>query len=280
MSGRIATAKSSFVGQGKTAGVRIKSVALPIEHGGWGLSLEPVALGLLVAPSVPGVCLAAATVGVFLSRHPLKLVAADRARGRRFPRTPVAEKFVALYASVAALGLAGACLTADDLGFLWPVVLAAPLAAAQLIYDLKGRTRSLPPELAGACAMAAAAACIALAGGWGMVTAFGLWAVLAARVVPTILYVRARVRRLHGGEASSAAPVVAHVAALAAVSALAAAGIVPLLPAGVFLLLSARALVGLLGSQAGATAKRIGFTELGYGALLVACVAAGHRFGW
>ena len=33
--------------------VRVKTVALPNEHGGWGLLLEPVALGLLVVPSWP-----------------------------------------------------------------------------------------------------------------------------------------------------------------------------------------------------------------------------------
>ena len=27
--------------------VRVRTVALPVEHGGWGLTLEPVALGLL-----------------------------------------------------------------------------------------------------------------------------------------------------------------------------------------------------------------------------------------
>jgi hypothetical protein len=30
---------------------RLRSVALPSEHGGWGLTLEPAVLGLLVAPS-------------------------------------------------------------------------------------------------------------------------------------------------------------------------------------------------------------------------------------
>ena len=36
-------------------GVRLRTVALPVEHGGWGISLEPVVLGLLVAPSASGI---------------------------------------------------------------------------------------------------------------------------------------------------------------------------------------------------------------------------------
>ena len=35
-------------------------VALPDEHGGWGLTAEPVLLGLLVAPSWAGLAIGAA----------------------------------------------------------------------------------------------------------------------------------------------------------------------------------------------------------------------------
>src|SRR3954468_23037616 len=127
--------------------VRLRNVALPVEHGGWGLSLEPVVLGLLLAPSWPGAFLALATVGAFLARHPLKIVAGDRRRGRRFPRTPVAERFVLLYAGVALLSFAAAAKSAPTL-MLLPLVLAAPLAVVQVIYDAQGRSRELLPELA------------------------------------------------------------------------------------------------------------------------------------
>ena len=36
-----------------------RSVAIPTEHGGWGLTLEPVVLGLAVAPSLAGIALGA-----------------------------------------------------------------------------------------------------------------------------------------------------------------------------------------------------------------------------
>ncbi|VAV92581.1 Putative membrane-spanning protein, partial [hydrothermal vent metagenome] len=33
-----------------TSRVNVRSIALPTEHGGWGFTLEPILLGLLVAP--------------------------------------------------------------------------------------------------------------------------------------------------------------------------------------------------------------------------------------
>src|SRR5205085_11943807 len=166
--------EKDFGGRAAVARVRLKTVALPVEHGGWGLSLEPVVLGLLVAPCWPGLFFAVATVGAFLARHPLKIVAGDRRRGRRFPRTPVAERFALLYAVAAALGLLAAIKTAVGVEFLLPLALSAPLVSVQLIYDAKGRSRELLPEVAGSIAMASVAASVALAGGWTLAAALGL----------------------------------------------------------------------------------------------------------
>ena len=47
-----------------------RSVAIPDEHGGWGLTAEPVLLGLLVAPSWPGALLGVAAFVAFLVRSP------------------------------------------------------------------------------------------------------------------------------------------------------------------------------------------------------------------
>ncbi len=65
----------------------LRSVAVPSEHGGWGLTLEPGLLGLLVAPGAAGVCLAVAAFVAFLARTPLKVVLVDRRRGRWLGRT-------------------------------------------------------------------------------------------------------------------------------------------------------------------------------------------------
>ena len=72
----------------------LRSVALPAEHGGWGLTLEPGLLGLLIAPSVAGACIAAAAMVAFLARTPLKLAAIDRRRCRDLARTRLARSTV------------------------------------------------------------------------------------------------------------------------------------------------------------------------------------------
>lgn len=263
---------------GRQNRVRLKTIALPVEHGGWGLSLEPVMLGLLVAPSLPGLFLALATMVAFLARHPLKLVMADRRRGRRFARTPVAERFALLYTLIASLSLRAAIKTASSYEFLLPLLLAAPLALIQLIYDRASRSRALLPELAGATAMAAIAASIALINGWPRGLAFGLWAILAARVVPTILYVRARLKKLHGQEAATATVLAMHALALIVALMLAWLKLIPVLAAVALLILLARALYGFSGYERATSARQIGIRELGFGAMTVTAIALGHYF--
>ncbi|GIW24085.1 MAG: hypothetical protein KatS3mg069_0352 [Meiothermus sp.] len=63
--------------QPKTVQVPLKTVALPNEHGGWGFTLEPILLGLLVAPSWAGLGLGVFALAAFFTRHPLKLWLAD-----------------------------------------------------------------------------------------------------------------------------------------------------------------------------------------------------------
>lgn len=256
--------------------VRIRTVALPVEHGGWGLSLEPVVLGLLVAPTPAGLFLAFATVGAFLARHPLKIAVADRRKGRRFPRTRMAEAFAALYCAFALLSFAAAALPGPT-ALLLPLGIAAPLAVIQLAYDFTSRSRALLPELSGATAMASVAASIAVAGGWSFAPALALWAILAARVLPTILYVRSRLKAAHGEKGSPAVVMLTHLAACAVGLVLYLRGIASLLALMALTILLLRALVGE--NSRPVSARRVGISELIYGAVLVAALAAGHWLG-
>jgi len=259
-------------------GVRLKTIALPTEHGGWGITLEPVLLGLLVAPSLAGAGLALATVGAFLARHPFKIVAGDRRRGRRFARTPYAERFTLAYTAAALGGFLLAVLTSFDYTFLLPLAAAAPLACVQLWYDAAGRSRGLLPEVAGSLAMGSVASSLALAGGAGWPLALGLWALLAARFVPAILYVRARLDELHGKGLVRWPSLLAHVVALAAAFALATLDFLPWTAAAVTGVLLARAVYGFV-RRWPATARGVGFSEIAFGALTVLAAAAGAAFG-
>ncbi len=67
--------------------VRLKAVALPIEHGSWGFLFEPLLAGLLVAPSFASIWIALLVIGAFLTRQPLKVYLTDLQAKRNLPQT-------------------------------------------------------------------------------------------------------------------------------------------------------------------------------------------------
>lgn len=249
-----------------------RAVAMPSEHGGWGLTLEPVLLGLVVAWSGAGVALGVAAFTAFLVRTPLKLVAVDLRRGRWLDRSRLALRI----AMVELIMLGSAVAVAVALaGWSWlaPVVVAGPLVALELSFDVRSRGRRLVPELCGAVGITAVAASIVLAAGHGSGLAAGVWLVLAARAVGAIPFVRIQILRLRRGQGpvwqSDLAQVVSVAAAAAAVCA------------------DRRLLLGLVGvvmlaaaqsawvRRAPIPAKQVGLRQMGMGLALVAVTAAG-----
>ncbi len=252
-----------------------RAVALPVEHGGWGFLLEPLVLGLAVAPSMRATALAASAIAAFLARHPLKLALADRRRGRRYPRTRWAEAFAAAYAALAfaffALGAAGAPWS------FWSILSAAAVPAiVQLGLDVAGRGRTLVAEISGSAALASTAAAVAVLGGWRAAPALGLWGIVAARAVVSVVYVRARLR-LDRATGIDTRPVWAcHAVAFLGAGALAAAGCAPWSALVAFGALFARAVAGLSARRAPLRPQAVGFREMGFGVLTVVLVAVGY----
>ncbi len=175
----------------------MRSVSMPTEHGGWGLTLEPGLLGLLIEPSIAGLLLALAAFGLFLVRTPLELALVDRWRRRRLDRTAMAERVAAGEAAILVVLVAGAALLADGNRWWVPVLVAAPLVGVQLAYDVRSRRRRLVPELTGAIAIAGVVAAIVLAGGGSSALAAATWLLLAGRAVTSIPHVRAQIARTH-----------------------------------------------------------------------------------
>jgi hypothetical protein len=173
-----------------------RSVALPSEHGGWGLTLEPTLLGLLVAWSWPGLALGAAAMLAFLARTPIKVVLVDRWRHRWLDRSRYAAR-VAVVEVAVIVGLAVLVALGAHGTFWMPFAAAAPLVAVEMWFDMRSRSRRLIPELAGTVGIGSVAAAIALADGVDARIASGLWCVVAARGVAAIPYVRTQVFRLH-----------------------------------------------------------------------------------
>ena len=181
---------------------RWRALAVPSEHGGWGLTLEPVLLGLLIAPSAAGVAIGLAAFVAFVVRTPLKLVLVDRWRHRWLPRTRLAAGIAG--AELAVLGALGlAAVRWSGWGWLVPVAVAVPLVIVEMWFDMRSRGRRLVPELCGSVGIASVAAAIAIADGQRGRLAVGLWLVIAARAVVSIPFVRVQIDRLRQGSGST-----------------------------------------------------------------------------
>ncbi len=256
-----------------------RNIALPVEHGGWSFLLEPVILGLLVAPSAAGAWLALSASAAFLARHPLKLAALDWRRGLRYPRTGLVERFFAGYAAVAALSFVTA-LSQSSVSILGPLALAAPAAFFALGRDLQGRGREALPEIAGALGLGSSATAIILAAGAAPATAWTAWALVALRIVTTILYVRARVRVDRNDRpalrSALARPVLAaHAVGLLMALAATASGRLSLVAASAFALLLARAAHGLSPGRPPIRPQILGIQEVFLGMACLGLFAAG-----
>ncbi|HEX8805173.1 MAG TPA: YwiC-like family protein [Acidimicrobiales bacterium] len=250
----------------------LQAVAVPAEHGGWGLTLEPVLLGLLLEPGIAGACVGAAAFVAFLARTPLKLVLVDARRGRVLARTRLARRVVAAEAVVFAALVAVPLVRAPAVAWL-PLAVIGPLLALELSFDIRSRGRRLVPELAGAVGMSGVVAVIVLAGAGDGRLAVAAWTILAARAVTSIVSVRDRVRQLHGHVGRPGDVLVADLVA-AAVAAVAVA-IDPSVAAGAVAVIAVIAVQRLLALRPPPRAVVLGLWQTGLGLAVVIATAVG-----
>ena len=268
------------VAQAKNAAkpVKLKGVALPNEHGAWGMLFEPLVAGLAVAFSLAGLWIALAVIAAFMMRQPLKVLLLSWRAGRKMPQTAAAGKFFLIYSAFFVAGCAGTLVTAP-VSALLPMLIAAPLAAVPIYFDAIGKSRKLAPEIAGALAITGSAAVLSLAGGWTVAASLGLWTVLVCRWIPSILYVRDRLLREKGKPFSPTVPVLASLTAVMFTVVLGIYGVGPWLAVLMMALLSARAAYGLSRYAKHRKAMMIGVFEVIYGTVTVLAIVQGYRLG-
>lgn len=247
---------------------QIFKLILPKEHGSWSLALEPLALGLLAAPSAAGVALAIAALAGFFSRRPLKLVLSRKPDSRRtwaFGWSVVLGLFV----------FAGLILAAKFGGVekFWPLIPAALAGTIFVWFDSRNEAREGAAELAGVVAFGILPAAFAALVGWSAIESIALALVMLSRSVPTVLFVRTYMRRRKG---KLATPVPAFIAVAAAF--LLTGGLVLLhaapWPAAIFIFLLAARAFWLLTTNRRFAAKTIGVTEMILGVTMILAVAA------
>ena len=261
---------------GRSRSKTIRSVALPVEHGGWGFLLEPILLGLIVAPTFAGFCLSIAASGAFLLNQPLQLTVKDWLKRKRYPRTVYAERFAAGYGLLAALALALALLTADA-PFWPPILLATPLALIQIAASVRNRDRYILIEIAGAAALGAVTPAILLAAGSSLDLGLALWAVLITRSATSILYVRTRLRLEYGEPANPLPALAGHVLGIAIWGALALNNRAPWTVPIAMMILFGRAALGVSSLRKPRKPQIIGAQEMIYGVLVAILTAIGYR---
>jgi YwiC-like protein len=249
-----------------------RAVSIPSEHGGWGLTLEPVLLGLLVGFSWSGLAVGAAAVLAFLIRTPLKLALVDRRRQRSRPRTRLARR-IALGELALLAGLAVVAVVAAGWSWLVPVVVALPLFGVELWFDVRSRSRRLVPELCGGVGMASVAAAIVVAGNGSVALAAAVSLVVAARAVASIPFVRTQIARLHHGSAPTATSDASQVAGV--LVAVAAAWVDADVVAGTVAIAMLAAAQLLWVRRPVPPAKVLGLRQMVLGLAVVAITAAG-----
>lgn len=248
-------------------------LTLPKEHGSWSLALEPVALGLFVAPSAAGGALAVAALAGFFLRRPVKIFWREEDSERR----KIAR--IAIFI-LTAFALGGLLLSAKLGGVekLWPLL---PAAMAGLVFawaDCRNEARAGAAEVAGAVAFAFLPAAVAVLAGWNVNQSLALAAMSLTRSVPTVLTVRTRLRMTKEQNVSAGPAVATAVTGIALMVWLAAQRLAPWIATGFAVLFAVRT-AWLLRWHPQITARKIGITEAGLGGLMVLALALTWKSG-
>lgn len=251
--------------------VRLKPIALPTEHGGWSFILEPLLLGLAVAPSWTALLVAVGSLSVFLFRQPIRIVWNDFSAGRNTGRTHAALVFGGIYFVVASTCLSAAI--AEDPRVAIPLIAGIPFGVAVLLLDSRKQSRSLTAEILGPVALGSTGAAVAIGGGMSVAMGAVIWGLILARALPAILYVRARLRLEYGETPGLVAPIGSHAVALAGTVALGVSKLVPHVASVAYLLLLVRACFGLSRLRRPLTARGVGFSEIGWGLFTIVFLA-------
>jgi hypothetical protein len=167
---------------------------LPAEHGSWFMLGFPLVLGLLLRPSLAGLCLGLAALSFFLSRPSLRRVL----QGQRDPAQ--IRALLLLGALAVAFGLLA--LVISDARFLIPLACVMPLVLLALRADLARTTRSLAVEMAAQGAFAGLTAAMLVAGGDPLPEALRAWWFVTLVGSANLAHVRRWLGQAHGLEAS------------------------------------------------------------------------------
>jgi hypothetical protein len=184
-----------------------------------------------------------------------------------------------IFGAISAFGLIGSIFFTPAAGFI-PFVVAAPFVVYLIAQDAARQSRNFLPEILAAFALSSSLPVITLAAGWSWPASLALWVIMLARLIPSIIYVRNRLRLEKGKEFSRFSPFASHFLALVVVGTLAYAGLSPFLLVLMMVVLLGRAVIGMSRFRQVAKAKVIGIYEVVYGVVTVLSLVAGYYVGF
>jgi hypothetical protein len=167
---------------------------LPAEHGSWFMLGFPLVLGLLLRPSLAGLCLGLAALAFFIGRPPLRRVLNGQ-------RDPAQFRALLLFGGLAA-GFGAVALLLSGPRFLIPLACVTPLIFLALRADLQRAVRSLMVELSAQGAFAGLAATMLVAGGSPLFEAGRAWLFVTLVGGANLAHVRRFLGQAHGLEAT------------------------------------------------------------------------------
>src|SRR5262249_39002641 len=156
---------------------------------------------------------------------------------------------------------AASVFTAGPDAFI-PLIISSPIVIYLVLQDASRKSREMLPELLAASVLATSIASLSLAAGLSYAFAAAMWLTMVARLIPSVLYVRNRLRLEKGKGYSFAASVASHAAAVVLLGVLYYYGlgsILTILVAG-FLLI--RSITGLSSRRKKLSAKQLGVREV------------------
>ncbi len=245
-------------------------LVVPKDHGSWSLALEPVAFGLLVAPSAAGAALAVAAVSGFFLRLPLKVLLS----GKGDSRQALAALESALLFAAGQTGLLVAVLLGVPGGW-WPLIPAAMAGAVFAWCDNRNKSRESHAELAGSMAFGLLPAAMGSLAGWGAGASLALAGAMLARSIPTVMTLRTSIRIRKGRPHAIGPALLASGAGVVAVSCLNFLHLAPLI-AMIFAFLLATRSAWLLLWRPQIPARSMGILEAAAGIVMVLALG----FSW
>ncbi|MDP3981094.1 MAG: YwiC-like family protein [Chlamydiota bacterium] len=247
-------------------GINIKTIALPKEHGGWGLLLEPVIVALVLCPHGSAFLLAVSFICAFLMYYPLKIATEDTLKHQRTPRTMLAYQFSALYGFIALVGILYVFINSKSL-FWIPLLISLPLFFYQFSAALNKEHRNLFPEISGAVALASVAPAILISGERSLIDAFLIWYLFMVRGFFSIVYVRNRLRAARKQAYSGQQVAIVHSLGLVSILILVFIKLIPYPVLAGYGILSAHAYWGMKSHDSLLKPKDIGWQEMLFGVI-------------